>query len=290
MDGLAALAETDLLIGFALIIAISSALAWVANRLAKGYAQRTKAILCCTVMATASLWWVGLRHQPLSAHILPFSNLIILGNWTPLFCAVLAGIAFGSSKGPVLRRLLAPLCLMLVGFYTLIHPLLGNKPTIGPPMTTAGVVRQTSAHSCSPACAATVLIQHDIPATEAELVKLCLCREGTTWQGLYRGLVLKTRETDYKVEVFRKPFHDLDAMTPGWIIVTVGLPKTGDFDPIYEEDYGWRRGELHSVILRDFISDDRVLMVDPDVGEEQWSVDDLKLLYRGFGMRLVPQD
>ena len=43
---------------------------------------------------------------------------------------------------------------------------------------------------------------------------------------------------------------------------------------------------MHTVLLFDFAANDRVNMADPDVGREQWTVDDLRVLFRGRGLRL----
>ena len=59
-----------------------------------------------------------------------------------------------------------------------------------------GYCAQTSNDSCSAAAAVMLLHAHGIPATEAEMARLCLTRagQGTTPLGLYRGLALKARE------------------------------------------------------------------------------------------------
>jgi hypothetical protein len=128
---------------------------------------------------------------------------------------------------------------------------------------------------------------HGIPATEQEMSQLCVTRSGTMWQGIYRGLKLKTRETQYDVEVFSGSIDELRQMTPGALIVAAGLERGANIDPIYHEQWGWKPGVLHTVLLFDFVENDRVEMADPDVGCEQWTVEDLRVLYRGRGMRLV---
>ena len=58
-------------------------------------------------------------------------------------------------------------------------------------------------------------------------------------------------------------------------------------DPIYTERYSWTPGKLHSVVLYGFAENDRVNIGDPSIGLEQWTVEDLRVLYRGTGLRLV---
>lgn len=95
--------------------------------------------------------------------------------------------------------------------------------------------------------------------------------------------------TPLDVEAFSCSADDLRARTPGCLIITVGLPPRGNVDPIYERQYSWNPGTMHTVLLFGFSGDDRVDMADPDVGKEQWSVRDLEVLFRGRGLRLVPR-
>ncbi len=287
MTGLVSLAEPDLLFGFLAMLFgtfASVALGFIA---AKRLSRRYQQLACIVSLMAAVAWWVIVRNHPLLVKLIPFTNLIITGNWICLFVGFIAGIALFSSEGTLLRRSTAPAVLVVVGVFALVYPLWGEIPVGQNLLTEQIICRQTTPFSCSPACAATLLKQEKIEATEQEMVQLCLCRKGTTWQGLYRGLSIKTKASRYRVELFRCKFDRLEELTPGWIILSVGLPRYGEFPSIYEEEYGWKRGDLHSVILRKFVNSDRVLMVDPDVGEEEWSVEDLQLLYRGFGMQLV---
>jgi hypothetical protein len=242
--------------------------------------------MLATLLATA-LFVVFLRDNVLLARCLPFSNLIVLGNWFPIAAAILAGLAWRHTPGGRLRRSWPVVGLALVGSYAGVQPLLGRTPVCGNQWDPQGICRQTTPHTCAAACAATVLQMHGIPATEQELSELCLTRTGTTWQGLYRGLKRKTAGTPYDVEVFSCNADDLRDLTPDCMILTVGLRRGAQVDPIYEQQYSWTRGVLHAVLLFDFVGQDRVLMADPDVGKEQWTVGDLQVLFHRRGMRLV---
>jgi hypothetical protein len=58
----------------------------------------------------------------------------------------------------------------------------------------------------------------------------------------------------------------------------------------YTKDFGWVPGVSHSAVLFRFTSDGhQVEMGDPSVGREDWSRDDLRVLWHGDGMRLVPR-
>ena len=170
-----------------------------------------------------------------------------------------------------------------------IRDRLGEPPICSNHWDNDGICRQTSERSCSAACAATILNMHGISATEQEMAELCLTRFGTTWQGIYRGLKLKTSGTPLDVQVFGGSIDELRPMTPGPLIVAAGLVHGAEVAPIYHEQWGWQPGELHTVLILDFVDNNRVEMADPDVGREQWTVNDLRILYRGRGMRLVPR-
>ena len=105
--------------------------------------------------------------------------------------------------------------------------------------------------------------------------------------GLYRGLKLKTAHTPFDVEVFSCSADQLRQLAPGWKILTVGIPRGADVNPIYERQYSWTPGTMPTALLYDFAPNDRVNMADPDVGREQWTTEDLRVLFRGQGMRLV---
>ena len=45
--------------------------------------------------------------------------------------------------------------------------------------------------------------------------------------------------------------------------------------------------QLHSIVLPGFHADGRPDIVDPGVGRESWSAEDLCVLYRGVAVRLT---
>jgi hypothetical protein len=242
--------------------------------------------MLATIAATVLYAWL-VRDSVWLARCLPFSNLLVLSNWYPVAAAALAGLAWRHLPGGRLRRSWPAVGLALVGGFAAVQPLLGRAPACGNRWDEQGICRQTTPYTCSAACAATVLKTHGIAATEQEMAELCLTRRGTTWQGIFRGLKLKTVGTPYEVEVFACSAAGLRSLTPDCMILTVGVPRFGEVDPIYEEQYSWRRGVRHTVLLFEFVANERVEMADPDVGREQWTVTDLHILFRGRGMRLV---
>jgi hypothetical protein len=232
------------------------------------------------------------------ATLLPVSNLVVVGNWVPLLLSFLAGLAWSliprqgpaAGRGILARRLVVVLSLEAVAWLAVARPIWGVAPRCLDRWEGDFCV-QTTDSTCTPACAATLLRAHGIVATEREMAALCLTRKGTLWQGLYRGLKLKTAGTPWDVEVVRGPFEGLKSLGPGPAILAAGIPGRSRVARIYTERYGWTPGEWHSVLFFGFRGDGRVAMGDPTpgIGREDWSEDDLRVLWAGRGMRLVPR-
>lgn len=277
---------SDLYVGLAVLLLESVVAFLVATRFPRVSSKRQGLALMLTTGAATILYGWLLRDSVLLVRCLPFSNLPVVGNWYPIAASVLAGLAWRHTPGSRVRRGWPVVGLAVVGTFAALQPLLGRVPACGNRWDRQGICRQTTPYTCTPACAATVLKMHGIPATEQEMAELCLTRRGTTWQGLYRGLRLKTANTPFEVEVLSGSADSLRRLTPDCMILTVGLPYGAKVDPIYEQQYSWKRGTMHTVLLFDFAANNRVDMGDPDVGKEQWTVDDLRVLFRGRGLRL----
>lgn len=287
---------SDLLWGFVILVVWTVVMFALAYRLTRHRSgRRLEWLVAATTFAVigyvAFLW-----DNILLARVLPFSNLIVLGNWFPPLLGFLAGLAWNGVSGSWWKKSIYLVGMLVLAVGALVKPLRGNVPDCGDRWQN-GVCLQTTPHTCSPCCGATILAHAEIETSEQEMANLCLTRQGTLWQGLYRGLKRKTADTDWDVEVFTGDVEDLrQQVQTGPVILTVGVPDE-PVDEIYTTQYGWSPGELHSVVLFDFDAtegsedDQRVEMGDPSVedGREQWSVTDLRVLYRGRGLRLVPR-
>ena len=220
------------------------------------------------------------------AELLPFSSLIILGNWFPLFAGFLAGVVWNRVPGSTNRKRGFVLALGLASMVSVLVPIRGVPP-ICVDNWQQGICVQTSIATCSPASAATLLKAYRIETTEQEMAELCLTRDGTRWQGLYRGLKLKTAGSEYDVKVFEASIDELKTMANVPIILILELEKGANVDPAYQKLHGWIPGVSHSAVLLSFHSDDRVIIADSANGKEVWTVDDLKVLWHGQGFILV---
>lgn len=121
------------------------------------------------------------------------------------------------------------------------------------------------------------------------MAELCLTREGTTWQGLYRGLKRKTANTAWDVEVLQCDANQILAMANHPMILSVGLPPKTKLTQQATAEWGWKQGIGHSVTVLARTRHGRMLVADPapGIGREEWTEEDVRFLFRGTAMRLV---
>ena len=118
------------------------------------------------------------------------------------------------------------------------------------------------------------------------MAELCLTRKGTTWQGLFRGLTIKTRDQPYRVRVVECRWDELTKKLTGPAILSVGIDPSKPY-PEYYTKY-WIPGVRHSVMLRNILPDGQLSIADPAVGAELWKEKDLQTLFRGRFLTLEP--
>ena len=278
----------DLLLALAImaVFAVSSFLliAVVARRLSWWQRNALALLIVSAMVLYSRLLW----QETVLADWLPFSNLIVISNWFPLFLAALAGVVIEMRRLALVRRAAVVTVLGGFGAFALALPLLGQTPRCGDQWSALGDCRQTTPYTCSAASAATLLHLHGIAATEQEMAELCLTRRGTSWLGLYRGLKLKTQGTQWDVELVRCTADEVRTRTELPMIMEVGLEADAPIDVAFRNEFGWTPGIRHSVILLPS-HDGRLRIIDPSphIGREEWDDESLHLLWRGHGLRLV---
>ena len=275
----------DLYLGLAIMIGLSLMLALETAR----WSQRASGWVI-TLFAGITLIALVLYIRDFWDHVslaqwLPYSNLIIVGNWFPLATGALSGFVFSRLRDAPRRRIFVVTALFGVGVYALYSPLLGEPPQCADRWD-GRVCRQTDHNSCSAAAAATLLEQFQIEATEQEMAVLCLTRNGTTWPGLYRGLKLKTAGTPWKVRPFACDCEELHKYAQLPIIIAVGLDAKSNISEEMRQEGGWIPGVQHSVVMFQLNSAGDALIGDPARGLEVWSSGELKMFFRGHGMQL----
>jgi len=134
----------DLIFG-ALILLAASALACAFGMSVAGRASNLAYGLFVLGVVAATFAFALLMHGRLvMARWLPFSNVLITGNWIPIGAAVLVGALLGRSSTPIWRRAFFSLCLAVAATYAVIQPFLHlETPAIGSSMR-AGVFLQSS--------------------------------------------------------------------------------------------------------------------------------------------------
>ncbi len=277
---------TDLLVGFGLVALIAVLLFAATVRLVRSWPVRRICLVGFAVMLVLGWYLIWGCELSFWSRLLPLSNLVVIGNLVPLCCAVLAGLARVTSPGSPRRRAIPVLAILGLGLFATVKPMLGQPPPCGD-LWSDGICFQSSTVTCTAASAATLLREHGISATEAEMAGLCLTRKGTGWKGLFRGLTLKTRGTEWTVSVRDFSFEQL-RNEHGPLILDVGVPLGATVPAIYTTEYGWQPGILHSVIFFGFRDGDRVSIAEPTpgVGREEWSAEDLRILFRGRAYQL----
>lgn len=278
----------DLYAGIAILGLLSVLVFLIAAKVGGRLSPVQTNVLASVVLLVAAIYTKTIWQEVALATLLPFSNLIVIGNWFPLLAAVVAGLVW-QRPGGALRRAVSCVALCGVAWLAVMWPVLGEPPVCRESVTTDGFCLQTTDYTCTAACAASLLNAQGIDATEQEMADLCLTRNGTTWQGLYRGLKLKTRSTSWDVRVVHGGIDDLLAHCSSPMILSVGLEKSADIDGSYEREEGWHPGIRHSVVLLGPGRPGRVKIVDPNpaIQHESWSREDLEVLYRGPALRLV---
>jgi hypothetical protein len=222
--------------------------------------------------------------------LLPFSNAIVVGNFTPMIAAGLAGVGSRAMGGIGWRKFIALGPLVGLACWMAWRPVWSVPPN-NPARLVDGVWMQNDQASCTPSAAATFLNLHDVNATASEMADLCLTtKDGTSNLGMYRGLVLKTRGTGWRVK--RLEVGTIDALREAAktspLMLNVGLPfeLPGDIDPRYTRDWGWMPGTRHTVTLIRFVDGDFLDVADPAVGHERWTTEELRVLWHGEAVQL----
>lgn len=284
---------TDIYSGMCLMLLLSAFCFAAARRAARGLplgaCDLAAAIIVAAICAHIRWIWDDIRL----AEWLPFSNLIVVGNLYLPLAGVLAALAWRRIDSSPPRRWAVLLMLLGTGVYTSMRPVLGNPPHCQSKSERSDDGRlyfQTTNSTCAAAAAATLLSLHGISTDEQEMAELCLTREGTTWKGLFRGLKLKTRESDWQIEVFQGGRNELPSQPRHPVVLWAQLPPDHPYAAAYRAEWGWIPGTTHTVVMLGQVRPGEYLIHDPVVGKEVWTDEELDLLWTGKGMRLVERN
>lgn len=283
----------DLVVGMLIMLLLSATMFMIGRHLAQRHSHAFSLAISASAVIHLGLFLWLLWDNLLLAKLFPGSNLIVVGNVQPVLVGLLAGLASGVATVPAYRRVLLVTAIVGISLWKAYAPLFRAVPATAGDHWSEGVCLQSTGSTCSPAAAATLLLAHGIHATEAEMARLCLTSDrGSSAHGLYRGLVLKTHETPWRVQVFGGPSALLQQQGGTPAIITVGLRQgqSDRVDPRYAHAWGWQEGVKHTVVLYGFEADGRAIIGDPAVGREHWTAEAIDVLWYGQGLRLVPRE
>jgi len=280
----------DLILAAALILVLSAAAVWCGARVGRRAGERVTVFFVATTIVLLGVFVLCLHGRLALARLLPFSGVIVLGNWIPIGAGLLGGVVLGKGDVPRRRRIVLFVVLVVMGVFSLFRPMLRTTPPATDTWSENGVCLQSNAASCSACAAATLLKHYRIESSEAEMSDLCLTnRQGTPTLGLYRGLALKTRNSSLAVRVVSSDVDTLLEEDTWPVLLLAELPDRDRRGADYAEQWGWTPGVGHAVVVFKRFAAGGFDVGDPMVGRELWTVEDLRILWHGRGLRLVPR-
>ncbi len=244
-------------------------------------------VVCVATAAYLQYLW----DRPLLSRLLPFSSTVILGNWLPIVGSFFLGVFLKTERITQLRRIVLATVMVGISGYSLARPMLGHPPTCVASFNNRTLDFQTTNQTCSAACAASLLRMHGISATEDELARICLTRRGTHWLGVYRGLKLKTANTDWDVVAEEVNPKDLFSSKPNLGILAMSFQAPGE-DQVVDPEWGFESDVGHTVLVLQSRSSRSLDVFDPspEYGHETWSEEVLASVRQSILLRLVPRD
>lgn len=275
---------TDIVEGALIMLAICSLLFIVGVKTTEHRSKKLGNLVGVLVLLLTVAYIVFLWDHVVLTKLIPYSNVIILGNWFPVGAAILSGIACGRLREFKVRRAVTAVSMLVVGGLGLFWPILGSPPKCEE-CWEDGNCLQTARTSCMPAASATLIRCYGVKTTEREMARLCFTRTGTNWLGLYHGMAVKLEPKGLGPTLFEETLQELLAHD-GPQIISCGLTeKNAEAYPDYNREWGWIIGVKHAVVLKE-VDGDRVFIADPAVGLEEWTLADLRVLWDGRGVRV----
>lgn len=281
----------DLYASFLLMLTLCGGLLAAGAHCAATLRPRSQAALLALSVALAALYVLCLWNRPILATLIPSASVIVLGNWLPLFGSFVAGVCAGTRRIHYVRRAILTAATVCLAVYSLYHPMRGEPPWCLRLSGAAALQFQTAESTCSPVAGANLLRLYGIKASEPEMARLCLTREGTHWMGLYRGLKLKVQDTAWDVVV--EPFS-LDRLRAGRVhsgpaVLSLAFHgRSGDqtLAAGISEETG------HTVLMLEHAGANRFEIFDPspEFGFEVWDESMLTSIREGVLFRLIPRN
>lgn len=265
-----------------------------------GTSSRRRLLICELAVGGLMLsYMLFLWDRPVLSRLLPFSSVIILGNWLPVPACFFVGVCMQTTAIHWCRR--AGLTMITCGLcaYSLIRPTLGDPPRCFNLQPGLAIQYQTTDATCSAASAANLLRLYGIETSEYEMARLCLTRSGTHWQGLYRGLKLKLQDTPWDVVAqefeipsgLQMPVNESSPITYSQTpaVLSLSFSNRGGSQSVAT---GFGEGSGHSVLLLEVATDGAITVFDPspEYGFEYWPQPTAFGISRAVAFRIVSRE
>ena len=250
--------------------------------------KKTRYIEFSVVILLFLLSLVAIFRPDIFIRLFPFADLIFYSNIFPFSVAIFIPCAITIGKTKFQKIRIGILCAVLLGVsflpYKQFYIPLAKCHNVN--IDENGICWQSSNYTCSAASIVTMLRLYDIETNEEEVVKLALTRTGvgTTHLGVYRALKILTKERDDLKVSLRKMSAD-ELMERGKpAVISVGIPGR---NPTMEQlkfasEYSWMPGVLHDVVYMKNYNEKKVLIGEPDFGQEKWPKEHLRFLFQSF--------
>jgi hypothetical protein len=248
-----------------------------------------KRMLVITNTLLMVVYFTCFWDRPILARLIPASALIVLSNWLPVLGCFYVGAYIGTSTISFRRRFVLAATALACAAYSLVAPTLGTAPECRSLAANESLQYQSTPFTCSAASAASLLRLHGIEASEAEMAELCLTRNGTHWMGLYRGLKMKTRNTNWEVDVrtFSPDLYRESDCLPAIFALNIDTKQSG-----VSAEYGFRADTGHTIVALEHITAESMVVFDPapEYGVEIWSAEVFDTVKSGVILQLIPKD
>src|SRR6187402_2546828 len=107
----------DIYFGLLVLAVLTTALFGVGRAIGRRVSSHAANWLSVMVIVFLATYLACLWNHTALVRLLPFSNLIVIGNWFPLVAGLLGGLASAQSSLSVLRRGLTVVVLQLAGAF-----------------------------------------------------------------------------------------------------------------------------------------------------------------------------
>lgn len=278
----------DLITAMVVIVSLSILTFLAGRRLGSDHGRSRSMLFAESLLLTLIFAWF-LAGGLFWARAVPGSGALYWSNPMPMLLGFCAGLAVTSPQIRRWRRRLTVTALISMAAMYLALPI--ARPLMAPAAVAAGdnwseqICLQSHGATCAPAAAATLLNLNRIPATESQMIDLCLTsRQGTEPLGLYRGITLASQR--YQVSP-RIASRDPNRWIREGQLPNVALVRFSEARPGSPIRRLWGpRGEGHAIVVLGFENGQWVLG-DPAIGRVSWSDADFRRRFTGDAIYLA---